>query len=200
MLADDHAVLRQGLRALIDLQENMSIVAEACDGDETIERYRNCRPDVLLLDPQLPKICGWEVVERIRLEFPLASVLILSVYPGDEDAYRCLRAGAKGYLLKDTPRRDLIDAISSVARGERFIPTRLAVKPVEATSDPRLSEPEIQVLRSIAQGKSNREIAFLLGLKASTVTTHVDSLLRKLESANRAEAAAKALRCGLIRL
>lgn len=200
LLADDHAILREGLRTIIELEPDMKVVGEAGDGLEAIELYRRTQPDILLLDLYMPELEGIQVIERVRGEFPQARILVLTTYGGDEDIFGSLKAGAKGYLLKDTPRRKLLEALRAVQCGERAIPPAVAAKMAERFSNPQLTPRELEVLRCVAKGKSNKEIASQLFVQEGTVKTHVNSLLRKLGASGRTEAVTTGLRRGLVRL
>ncbi len=200
MLADDHTVLRDGVRVILDLEDDIDVVAEAGDGDEALERYRDTSPDVLVLDLHMPGIHDAELIEQLRAHDPEARILILTTYGGGDDIQRSLKAGARGYLLKDTPRTELVDAIRRVAKGERVVPPSIAATLVDQVDAPKLTPRELEVLRQVAEGKSNTAIAKSLFVSEATVKSHVNSILTKLGVRGRTEAVTTAIRRGLVRV
>lgn len=198
MIVEDHHVVRQGFIALLRLVEGFEIVAEAPDGDRAIEMFRLYKPDVTLMDLRLPTIGGVETIQRIRAEFRDARIIVLTTFDGDEDIYRALQAGAKGYLLKGMNSDELIGAIRTVHGGKSRIPSEVAERLAERLSGPTLTERETDVLRLIVSGNSNKEIAGVLFISEATVKTHVNSLLGKLGVTDRTQAATTALQRGIV--
>jgi len=200
MVADDHPVVREGLAALIGRQPDMSVVGEAANGQEAIELFRQQRPDVALMDLRMPQVDGIGAIQAIHTEFPNAHILVLTTYEGDEDIYRGLRAGAQGYLLKDTPREALLEAIRAASSGQTRLPAEMATKLAERLRSPEMTARELEVLQLIAAGHSNQEIAKALFIAESTVKAHVNSLLSKLGVNDRTQAVMKAVKRGIIHL
>ncbi len=198
LVVDDHAVVREGLVSLLQRQSDLQVVAEAADGASAIRLYRQHRPDLVVLDLRLPDLDGAEVTAAIRAEFPQARLLVLSSFDGDEDIYRALKAGARGYLLKDSTREELLAAVRSVAAGQRRIPGPVAERLAQRIEGSELTGRELAVLRQIVSGRANKEIAKALAISEGTVKTHVKSILAKLDAADRTEAAVVALRRGLV--
>lgn len=199
LLADDHHVVRQGLSAIIATESDLQVVGEACDGVVTCELYARLRPDILILDLRMPALDGFEVVKRLIQEDPQARILIMTTYDTDEDIWRCLRAGAKGYLLKDATHPEIITAIRTVARGESFTTPQLATRLARRANAPEMTPRELDVLRLLAQGRTNKEIAAALGLGEGTIKTHLKSLLAKLGATTRTEGVRRAQERGLLR-
>jgi len=199
VIADDHTVVREGLAAILGMQRDMQIVAEAGDGEEACAAFEQHLPDVLLLDLRMPKMDGLDVVRAIRAKHPNARIVIITTYAGDEDIFRSLKAGAMGYLLKDAPRQKIIEAVRTVSAGEQYIPSAIALKAAEHALKPQVTPREVEVLRRMARGESNKEIGAALFISEGTVKTHVKSVLAKLEATSRTEAAAIGRRRGLIR-
>ena len=200
LIADDHSVVREGLVSLVKRKADMTVVAEASNGREAVDRWKEHRPDVALLDLRMPELDGVGAIKEIRELDPNAHILVLTTFDGDEDIYRAIKAGAKGYLLKDTAREALMDSIRKVHSGETCIPPSLAAKLAERVSGEALSAREIEVLQRIAAGKSNKEIGAELFISEGTVKTHVKSIFSKLDVVSRTEAVATATRRGLIQL
>jgi len=200
LIADDHGVVREGLVAMIGRQEEMAVVAQAANGAEAVELWRSHRPDITLLDLRMPVLDGVGAIEQIRAEDPRARILILTTYDGDEDIYRGMRAGAKAYLLKDTPREELLQCIRSVYSGESYIPPAVAAKLASQVSGERLTIREVEILARMAHGSSNKAIARELGISEGTVKTHVKSVLQKLDATSRTEAVSIAAKRGLVHL
>jgi len=198
MIVEDHHVVRQGFIALLRMVEGFHIVAEAPDGDRAIELFRLYRPDVTLMDLRLPTIGGVETIGKIRSEFPDARIIVLTTFDGDEDIYRALQAGAKGYLLKGMNADELIGAIRAVHGGKSRIPAEVAERLAERLSGPTLTQRETDVLRLIVSGNSNKEIAGALFISEATVKTHVNNLLGKLGVTDRTQAATTALQRGIV--
>ncbi|WP_291270250.1 response regulator transcription factor [Geothrix sp.] len=201
LIVDDHPVVRDGLVAILHQGEpDLEVVGEAGDGREAVTAWRTLKPTVTIMDLQLPGQSGVEAIIAIRREDPEARVLVLTTFDGDADIQRALEAGARGYLLKSVRRATLIEAVRAVASGQRYLPPATAARLVEAMEAERLTPRELDVLRLLALGQRNREIAENLGLAEPTVKIHVNNLLRKLQVKDRTEAAVVALRRGLIHL
>jgi len=200
LIADDHGVLRQGLVSLIGFETDMRVVAEAINGREAVDLWRQHRPDVTMLDLRMPELDGVGVIKQIRAEDKNTRIIVLTTFDGDEDVYRAIQAGAKGYLLKDVPREALIDCIRRVHAGETCFPVYLANKLAERVRGETVSEREIDVLKLMAQGKSNKEIGSALFISRGTVKSHVKNIFAKLKVNSRAEAVANAAHRGLIQL
>ncbi|WP_306590893.1 response regulator transcription factor [Geothrix sp. 21YS21S-4] len=201
LIVDDHPVVRDGLVAILHQGEpDLEVVGEAGDGREAVNAWRTLRPTVTIMDLQLPGQSGVEAITAIRREDPTASILVLTTFDGDADIQRALEAGARGYLLKSVRRAILIEAVRAVASGQRYLPPATAARLVEAMEAEKLTARELDVLRLVAEGQRNREIAETLGLAEPTVKIHVNNLLRKLQVKDRTEAAVVALRRGLVHL
>jgi DNA-binding NarL/FixJ family response regulator len=197
--ADDHPLLRKGIAAVVNAEPDMKLVAEACNGEEAIEKYRMHRPDVTLLDLQMPGLNGIEAMNRILAEFPDARIIVLTTYSGDAQVLRALRAGARAYLLKGHDR-ELLDTIHLVMEGRKRIPPEVAAEVAEHAMDDELSAREIEVLRLIAAGNSNKQIADVLFIAEATVKSRVTNILSKLSASDRAHAVTIALKRGIIDL
>jgi DNA-binding NarL/FixJ family response regulator len=200
LIADDHEVVRQGLVAIVDSEPGMRVVAQARNGREAVEQFRRERPDLALIDLKMPELDGVAAITTIREEFPRANLLVLTTFDRDEDIFRSLRAGAKAYLLKDAPAHELLAAIRDVAQGHRHLSPEVAEKLAEHVTLPALTERELDVLRLMAAGKSNRAIGSALFISEGTVKTHVNNILSKLGVGDRTEAVTTALRRGLVEL
>jgi DNA-binding NarL/FixJ family response regulator len=198
LIVDDHLVVRIGLRSMIDSQPDMEVVGEAADGCEALQRYRDKRPDVVLLDLRMPQLNGVEATAAIRKESPEALIIVLTTYDGDENIYRALQAGARAYLLKDIPRDEFLRAIRAVRSGEYCIPPAVAARLAHRLPHDELSTRELEVLKLIVEGMSNKEIASMLAITESTVKNHVNSILAKLRVKDRTQAATTALRRGIV--
>ena len=200
MTVDDHPLLRDGIAALINADPGMQLVAEACDGEEAMARFRLHRPDVTLMDLQMPNVNGTEAIGRIRSEFPDAKILVLSTYAGDVQVLGALKAGARGYLLKGNVRTELLNAIRAVHAGRKLIPPEIAEELAEHAGDDQLSAREIDVLRLIAEGNANKQIADKLSIGETTVKNHISNILSKLAANDRTHAVTIALQRGIIEL
>ncbi len=200
LVADDHHVVRQGLVALLSATGTVEVVGQAVDGEDAVEKYRSLRPDVTLMDLQMPRAGGVEAITRIREFAPAARFVVLTTYDGDEDIYRALQAGAKAYLLKGMTLDELQDTIHAVHQGKSRIPPAIAEKLADRVSGQQLTARELEVLRRIVAGRANKEIASDLGISETTVKTHVNSLLGKLGVADRTHAATLALQRGIVHL
>lgn len=200
MIVEDHSIVRQGLVALLQTVPDFLIVAEASDGRQAVELYHEHKPDVTLMDLRLQKMNGVEAISRIRADFPQARIIVLTTFDGDEDIYRALQAGARGYLLKGMEGEELMDAIRAVHAGKSRIPSAVAERLAGRMSGPVLTDRETDVLRLIVKGNSNKEIASKLNISEATVKTHVNSLLSKLGVSDRTQAATTALQRGIVHL
>lgn len=200
MCVDDHAIVREGLNAIISTQPDLAVVAEASSGEEAIELYRQHQPNIVLMDLRLKGASGLEATIAIRREFPQAKIIMLTTYDGDEDIYRALNAGAQGYLLKDTLRKELIDVIRAVHAGQRRVPPALAAKLAEHLPRMPLSAREIEILNLVAQGLRNKEVGGMLGIAEDTVKVHIKNIFDKLNVNDRTQAVTVALQRGIIHL
>jgi len=200
LIVDDHPVVREGLVALIERREDMTVVGEANNGREAIELFRRFTPDVTLLDLRMPEVDGVTAITGIRELAPTARIIVLTTYDSDEDIYRGLRAGAKAYLLKDTPPQELLDTIRAVHAGQTRIPPDVAAKLAERMTGPELTNRELDVLRLLMAGMSNKQIAAALFISEGTVKTHVNNILGKLGASDRTQAVTTALKRGLVSL
>jgi two-component system NarL family response regulator len=200
ILADDHPIVREGLQAVIDDQPDMVVVGQAASGADAVALALRERPDVILMDLRMPEMNGVEAISAIRAQWPDAHVIVLTTYDGDEDIYRAIHAGALAYLLKDTPRAELLDAIRVVARGQKRIPPDVATRLVERISAPALTEREVDVLRLMANGRSNKAIGVELHISEGTVKFHVNNILGKLQVEDRTQAVTVALQRGILHL
>lgn len=200
MIVEDHFVVRVGLKAIIDSQTDMVTVAEAGNGRQAVEQYLLHQPDVTLMDLRIPGIDGIEAIAEIIRQFPRARIIVLSTFSGDEDIFRALQAGARAYLVKDIKGQDLLNAIRSVHAGQRPLPPEIASRLAERIHRSELSPRETEVLKLIADGMSNREIASALGIGEGTVRVHASNIFAKLDCGDRAQAVSEAFRRGIIHL
>lgn len=200
LVADDHAVLRQGIAALVNSEPDMALVAQAGTGREAIEQFRLHRPDVALMDLQMPDMGGIEAMTGIRDEFPDARIVVLTTYAGDVQTRRALRAGARGYLLKGHVHTDLLDSIRAVHAGQKRIPPEVASELAGYAGVDELTLREIEILRLIAGGNSNKEIGGQLAIAEDTVKSHITNILSKLQANDRTHAVIIGLKRGIIDL
>lgn len=200
MAVDDHTIVRQGFVALINTVPDMTVIEQATDGQQAVELYRKHQPDVTLMDLRLPKMSGVDAIAAIKKEFPNAKIIVLTTYDGDEDIYRALQAGARGYLLKDVYFEELQAAIRAVNSGLRHIPAAVAGRLAERMSGDSLTSRELGVLRLIVNGKSNKEIGTELDITEATVKSHINNILSKLGVNDRTQAATTALQRGIVHL
>jgi len=201
LVVEDHAVVRDGLASILRFQPDMSVIGCASDGVQAIELFGRLRPDVTLMDLRMPRMSGAEAIAGIRSVQETAVVIVLTTYSGDEDVYRALQAGARGYLLKDCDTEELLRAIRAVHRGGTHIPPEVSARLVERTmAGPPLSPREVEVLEQIALGKTNKEIGASFFITEGTVKTHVCNILEKLGARDRTEAVVEAARRGILRL
>jgi len=207
LIADDHPVVREGLVALISRCPDMRVVAEASNGQEAVEQFVLHRPDVALIDLRMgnasqpePEMDGVDTIAAILKEVPTARLLLLTIYDADEDVHRAFRAGAKAYLLKDTPRDELLDSLRAVHDGQTVIPPAIALKLAAYLTATELTSRETEVLRHMAEGKNNKDISSALYVSVGTIKSHVNAILRKLNATDRTQAITTALKRGLVRL
>jgi DNA-binding NarL/FixJ family response regulator len=200
LAVDDHALLRKGIAALVNAEPDMKLVADASSGHEAIEKFRQHRPDITLMDLQMPDLNGEETIVRIQHEFPNARIIVLTTYTGDAQVLRALKAGARGYVLKGHVHRELLEAIRAVHAGQKRIPPDVAAELADHATDDALSAREIDVLRLIATGNSNKLIADQLSIGEATVKSHVTNILSKLGANDRAHAVTIGLKRGIIEL
>jgi two-component system NarL family response regulator len=200
LIADDHIMVLEGLAAIISRQPDMVVVAEASNGRQVVELWQKHRPDVALIDLRMPVLDGVAAIEEIRRHDGSARLIILTTFDTDSDLLNAVKAGAKGYLLKDARREELLDCIRRVKRGETCLPASLVQKLAASLSREPLTGREVEVLEYLACGKSNKEISALLGISETTVKSHLRSIFRKLDVLSRTEAIGTASRLGLIKL
>jgi len=197
---DDHPLLREGIATLVNNQPDMVLIGEASTGAEAIQQFKQHAPDVTLLDLRLPDMSGIDVLIAIRSEFPAARIVMLTTFEGDVEVQRALQAGARGYLLKNMPPVELLDVIRQVHDGKKRIPPEIASQLLEHMSDEGLTEREVEVLREVADGNRNREIAERLFISEETVKVHIKHIMEKLGAADRTQAVAIGVRRGIIQL
>jgi DNA-binding NarL/FixJ family response regulator len=200
LCVDDHPLLREGIAALIGNQNDMELVAEACDGHEALQQFRKFRPDITLMDLQMPEMGGIDAMSVIRGEFPEARIIVLTTHAGDVQVVRALKAGARAYLLKGMLRKELLETIRAVHAGQRRVSSEVAAEIAEHATDDALTPREIEVLRLVAKGNANKEIGAQLSLTEDTVKSHVKSILAKLGANDRTHAVTIGLRRGIIDL
>ncbi|MGV3456233.1 response regulator [Sphingomonas sp.] len=200
LVVDDHPMLREGIVAVIERQADMTVVGEASDGLEAIARFSELSPDVTLMDLQMPGASGFAAIEGIRARAPRAPILVLTTYPGDSQALRALKAGANGYLLKSCIRRELIDAIRAVHAGRRPISAEIAQEIAAHALDERLTDREVAILKLVAEGHPNKQVAWRLQVSTDTVKAHLKNIFAKLDVNDRTQAVIIAARRGYIDL
>jgi DNA-binding NarL/FixJ family response regulator len=200
LVVDDHPLLRSGIAAVTESEEDILLVGEAANGQEAIESFRIHRPDVTLMDVQMPVMNGIDAILAIRREFPAARFVVLTTYHGDVLALRALKAGATGYLLKNMLREELADTIRTIHAGRQRIPPEIATEVAEHIGDVALTDREVEVLRKVAGGNRNRDIADLLLISGETVKVHIKHIMDKLGAKDRTQAIAIAVRRGIIEL
>jgi two-component system NarL family response regulator len=199
LIVDDHSLVRRGLAAIINMEEDTAVVGEAADGEEAIRMWREIRPDIILMDLRMPNMDGVAAIRGIRAEDPDSGIIVLTTYDHDDDIYAGLRAGAKAYLLKDAQPEELFRCIRAVHAGNAYLQPKLAVKLAQRAQEEPLTEREEQSLKLLAEGLSNRAIGQALHISESTVKSHLKSLFVKLDATSRAEAIALAARRGLVK-
>ena len=197
---DDHPLLREGIAALVNNQPDMVIAGEASTGGEALQLFKELKPDVTLLDLRLPDMSGIDILIALRSEFPDARVIMLTTFEGDVEIHRALQAGARGYLLKNMPPAELLDVIRQVHAGKKRIPPAIASQLAEHMSDETLTEREVEVLREVAGGNKNREIANRLFISEETVKVHIKHIMEKLGASDRTQAVTIGVRRGIIQL
>jgi len=200
LTVDDHLLLREGIAAVLEAQSDMVLVGEASNGREAIDRFRQLRPDVTLMDLRMPDMNGIDAITAICREFRNARIIVLSTYAGDVQAAAALRAGASGYLLKNLVRTELLDTIRAIHAGKRRVPPEIATEIAEHVADDSLTERETEILKCVAAGKSNKLIAAELNISDGTVKTHMKSILPKLNASDRTHAVTIALKRGILDL
>jgi len=200
LTVDDHPLLREGIAALVASQPDMQVVGEASNGLEALEKFRKHRPDITLMDLVMPDMKGVDAIIAIRAEFPQARIIVLTTYTGDVQVLRALQAGARGYLLKGLLRKELLETIRAVHAGRKCIPPEVAAQVADHAGDEALSQREIEVLRLIAGGNANKQIADQLSITEETVKGHVKSILAKLSANDRTHAVTIGLKRGIIEL
>lgn len=200
LVAEDHEIVRDGICTIINQQPDITVVAEAVNGEQAVQLYREHQPDVVLMDLRMPTMEGVEAIEQIISEFSEAKIIILTTYDTDEDIYQGLQAGAKGYLLKDTTSEELTNAIRTVYQGKKYVPQQIAIKLTERITNSDLTNREMEVLRLLTKGRNNQEIGSILKITEGTVKFHVKNILSKLDASDRTQAVITALRRGLTRL
>jgi len=200
LTVDDHPLLRNGIAALVNAEADLKLVAEASNGREAFDAFRSHRPDVTLMDLQMPEVDGIGAIERIRAEFPEARIIVLTTYSGDAQVLRALKAGARGYILKGHVHKELLDAIRAVHAGQKRIPPELAAELADHATDDALTAREIGVLKLIGAGNSNKQIADQLSIGEATVKSHVTNILSKLSANDRAHAVTIGLKRGIFEL
>jgi DNA-binding NarL/FixJ family response regulator len=198
LVVDDHPVLREGVAAVLRRHDDLRLAGEAGDGAEAIARFRDLKPDVVLMDLQMPGLSGLEAIRAIRAEAPAARIVVLTTYDGDVQAFQAMKAGAAAYLLKSSLRKELVDTIRDVYAGRRRLSPEMAEKVAVHSVDDRLSEREIELLRLVAEGHPNKQIARDLSISEETVKAHLKSIFGKLDVADRTHAVTVALRRGII--
>ncbi|MBV9299880.1 MAG: response regulator transcription factor [Verrucomicrobia bacterium] len=200
LTVDDHPLLREGIAALVNAEPDMKLIAEAVNGEEAIEKFRLYRPDVTLMDLQMPSMNGVDAISRIRDEFPNAHIIVLTTYNGDAQVLRALKAGARGYLLKGHVHRELLTIIRAVYAGQKRIPPEIAAELANHATDDELSPRQVEILRLMAAGNANKHIANQLKIGEATVKSHVTNILSKLGANDRTHAVTIALKRGIIDL
>lgn len=200
LTVDDHPILREGIAAVLGAENDLVLVAEASNGREAIEKFRLHRPDVTLMDIQMPLMNGIEAIQTIRKDFPDARIIVLTTYSGDTQATRAFEAGAFGYLLKNMLRKELVETIRSVHGGRKRIPPEIAVEMAEHHMDDVLTNREIEVLKQVAEGNANKLIAVRLEISEETVKAHMKNILSKLNANDRTHAVTIALKRGIIEI
>lgn len=198
LIADDHALVRMGLRASLEMEADLQVVAEAGNGEQTLVQFRKHQPDVALIDLRMPGLDGIQTTAALCREFPQARVVVISTFQGGDDILRAMQAGAKTYLPKSVQREELIKAVRAIARGETYLPNVVAGRLAERLRRPDLTSRELEVLRLVAAGNSNKDIANTLSIEVGTVKLHVGKILEKLHARDRTEAATMAIQAGIV--
>lgn len=200
LIVDDHPLMREGIAAVVQSQPDVTVVGEAANGAEAVELFGRLQPDVTLMDLQMPGMDGVQAIQAIRSQWRKAQILVLTTYQGDVQAWRALKAGAAGYLVKSSLRTALLDAVRSVHAGGRWVPAEVALELARHAGDEMLTDREVDVLRHIAHGHSNREVGAMLSVTEDTIKARVKSILSKLHARDRTHAVTIALQRGLIQI
>lgn len=200
VIADDHPIVREGLRALLKTQRDIEVLADAATGQEALDQVLTLQPDLLLLDLRMPGMSGTSVLRAIPQISPATKVIMLSSYGGDQDIAESMQAGARAYLLKDSPRQELLECIRAVHAGRMWIPPQVGAALAARSQSRELTEREVEIIRRIVEGKSNKEIAISLGISDSTVKVHLRQIFKKLHASNRLDALRIALQRGIAQL
>jgi two-component system NarL family response regulator len=200
LVADDHLIVRDGIMSIVEVEKDMRVVGQAGDGEEAMALVKELLPDIVLLDLRMPRVDGLQVIEQIQSLHLPSKVIVLTTFESEQDVHLALKSGARSYLLKDTPRSTLLDTIRQVHLGKTCIPPRIGQKLVENMNRPVLSGRELDIIKLVAEGKSNKEIGGRLGITEGTVKTHVKSLLKKLQAPGRTAAVKEAVHRGLVQL
>ncbi|HKE59520.1 MAG TPA: response regulator transcription factor [Pyrinomonadaceae bacterium] len=200
LTVDDHPLLREGIAAILGTEKELELVAQATNGLEAVEQFRTCRPDITLMDLQMPQMNGIEAIQAIRKDFPEARIIVLTTYAGDAQAMRAFKVGACGYLLKSALRKELVETIRTVHAGKKKVPVEIAVEMAEHHADDSLTGREIEVLKQVAAGNANKVIAAHLDISEETVKAHVKNILSKLTANDRTHAVTIALKRGIIEI
>ncbi|MEI2453170.1 response regulator transcription factor [Lysobacter firmicutimachus] len=200
LVVDDHPLLREGIASVLESESDMRIVAEAANGREAVDAFRGSLPDVVLMDLQMPELDGVAAIEAIRAEFPAARIIVVTTYRGDAQAVRALKAGAQSYLLKSSLRKELVETIRATLAGRRRIPPEVAAEIAAHSADAELTSRELDVLKGVAGGNSNKLVAAQLNVTEETVKAHMKSILAKLGANDRTHAVTIALRRGILQL
>ncbi len=200
LIAEDHAITREGIVTIFSRAPGIEVVAEAENGEQAVMLYRQHQPDVVLVDLRMPKLDGVGAIAQIRQESPKANLIILTTYDTDEDIFRGLSAGARGYILKDTTAEELVNAVRTVHNGRKYIPPDVAIKLAERLNSSELTQRELEVLQLISQGRSNADIGTQLSITEGTVKFHLNNIFSKLGVGDRTQAVITALQRGLVRL
>jgi DNA-binding NarL/FixJ family response regulator len=200
MCVDDHPLVRKGVAAILANEPDMELVAEASDGQEAVEKYRQLHPDVVLMDLRMPRMDGTEATRAIRAEDPEARIIALTSYDGDQDIYRALEAGVRGYILKEMVHSEVVKAIRTVQAGKRLMPPEVAERLSEYFPQVALTAREVEVLSLVARGMANKEIAHKLGTANGTIKMHVQNILEKLGASDRTHAVTIAIERGILHL
>jgi DNA-binding NarL/FixJ family response regulator len=200
LVADDHPPVRAGLASILNAQPDLTVVAEAGTGRETVEKFRLTTPDVVIVDLRMPDGDGIQTIKDLMAINPAAKTLVLTTYDTEEDIFNALEAGARGYILKDTTREEIIEAVRQIHAGNRFLPPAIASRLADRVIRPTLTPRELDVLRLVSRGRTNKEIAVAIFVSEETVKSHMKGLFQKLNAHDRAEAVGIALQRGLLRL
>jgi two-component system, NarL family, response regulator len=198
LIVDDHPVVRAGLTSMLGTQKEIEVIATASSGDEALESLERTAADVMLLDLRMPGLSGVKTIQEIRRSGHLIRIIVLTSFETDEDIYRAIQAGAQGYLLKDTSLKEMIEAIKSVHSGKRYIPRDIAARLAERMMRTELTARELEILRVLAKGLTNKQIGKVLSISQNTVKNHVNSVIEKLEVSDRTEASTTAIQRGII--